>query len=180
MKKVFKLIGTTLFISFLAISCSSKSETQNAENPNETKNETQKVDSLKEVKVEEEVEKIEPAKVTCKIFFLSDDFSDEETGEFIKGTVGERETFRTNKSYTYCYDSESFNHLTIDGKGNVLNFKVKQDGKIIFKKENFELTKSLKFTEKDLEIGMGSVYTFEISQKDKILFSGKIDSQGCM
>lgn len=179
MKKIIYIIGTSLFVSLLTFSCNNNSTNQNTkENKDEiSKNETS--DTIIEDK-KEEVEKLIPANLTCKLYFLSDDYTDEETGEFTKGTVGERETFRTEKKYTFCYDSESFNNLTIIGTGNMLTLNIKKNGKQIFTKENFELKNNLKLTTKDIYFDMATEYSVEIKQNDKTIFSGKIDSQGCM
>ena len=179
MKKIVYIIGTSLFVSILTFSCNDNSTNINTKETKDEINKKQKSDIVKEVKIEE-VEKLTPANLTCKVYFLPDDYTDEETGEFFKGTVSERETFRTEKKYTFCYDSESFNNLTITGTGNLLTLNIKKNGKQIFTKENFELNNNLKLTTKDIDFEMATEYTIEIKQKDKTIFSGKIDSQGCM
>ncbi len=179
MKKIIYIIGTSLFVSLLTFSCNNNSTNQQSKETTDEISKNQITDTIKEEK-KEEVEKLIPANVTCKIYFLGDDYTDEETGEFFKGTVSERETFRTEKKYTFCYDSESFNNLTINGTGNMLTFSIKKNGKQIFTKENFELKNNLKFSTKDFDFEMAAQYSVEIKQNEKTIFSGKIDSQGCM
>ena len=106
------------------------------------------------------------------------EFTDDETGETIPSSVEERTDFRLKKAYTYCYDSEDFHHLTIKGTGKKLTFLVKDGNKKIFAKENFDLTDKITFTPKDFDLGPSC--NIIISQGETVVFSGKIDYQGCM
>ena len=105
---------------------------------------------------------------------------DEETGETSKGEVGERKEFKTKKSYTFCYDSEDFHHLTLKGTGGNLSFFVKVGNKLVYKKEGFDLVDKFTFTSKDFNFRMGESYSIVIKQNETTIFNGKIDSQGCM
>jgi hypothetical protein len=57
---------------------------------------------------------------------------------------------------------------------------VKSGNKILFKKENFDLTNKITFDTGDFDFSMAERYTIIVRQVDEILFTGKIDSQGCM
>ena len=174
------ILGAILFASFILTSCGGGS--------NDKKEATETIDTLKTnidtLKSNDanktEPEKIVPANVTCKLFFLGVDITDEETGETSKGTISEREDFRTKKAYTFCYDSENFHHLTLVGTGKQLSFIIKVGNKQLFKKENFDLVDKLTFTAKDFDFNMSYKYSIIIQQNETIIFNGKIDSQGCM
>lgn len=175
------IFGILLFTSVIFTSCGNSS--------NET-NETIVVDSLSTTKdtlqvietAKTEPEKIVPAKIICKIFFEDSDSFDEETGELInKGDISERDSFRKDKAYTFCYDSEDFSKLMIEGSGKELSIIIKNENKQIFKKEKFDLLDSkINFTGKDFIFEMGEKYSIIIKQNETIIFQGKIDSQGCM
>jgi len=119
------------------------------------------------------------ANVTVKIFFRTLDMSGYE-GYEQKPTTSERADFRKNKKYTFCYDSEEYNNLQIVGTGENLTLTVKSGGRKIFDKSNFDVEGKKKFTTKDFILEMGEEYTLILKQKEKVLFKGKIDSQGCM
>jgi len=127
----------------------------------------------------QEEEKIEPATIACKLYFKSYDI-EEEDGTISKGSVGERDEFRTKKSYTFCYDSESFNNLKISGTGKQLFIEIKEGNKTVYKKENFEMVDDITISSKDVNFKMGNKYTISIKQNETSLFEGKVDSQGCM
>jgi hypothetical protein len=127
----------------------------------------------------QEEEKIEPASVVCKIYFKSDDI-EEEDGTISKGEVGEREDFRIKKAYTFCYDSEDFQKLKIEGTGKQITIEIKEGNKTIYKKENIEIKDALTLSSKEVNFQMAYKYTISIRQNETSLFEGKIDSQGCM
>jgi hypothetical protein len=180
MKRLMTIFGLMLISSLILTSCGNaskdaKEETKKDESTNKS------ADASKEnEKTDDEPKEIEAANISCKLYFKGFDFTDEESGEMIKGTVAERENFSTKKAYTFCYDSESFEKLTITGTGNNLSFTVKDGNKQIFKKENIELKDKLTFTSKDFNFDMAKTYSIVVKQDDKVLFNGKIDSQGCM
>jgi hypothetical protein len=180
MKKILTIFLPLLWVTIVVTSCNSSSE-KNAVN---TVADTLKVstDRIKDTTatIIEEVEKLEPANVSCKLFFKGSEITDEETGETTKATIDERSTFRKEHAYTFCYDSEDFHHLTLIGSGKELSFIIKKGNKQVFKKENFELIDELTFTSKDFSLDMGEPYSVVIKQNETILFTGKIDSQGCM
>ena len=180
MKKIITIYGGILFASFILTSCGgSSNDKKEATISKDTL--TTKVDTLKSNDANKtEPEKIVPANVSCKLYFSGSDFTNEETGETSKGTISEREAFKTKKAYTFCYDSENFHHLTLIGTGKQLSFIIKAGNKQLFKKENFELVDKLTFTAKDFDFGMGETYSIIIQQNETIIFNGKIDSQGCM
>jgi hypothetical protein len=168
-----------LFIPFLAmlflIACGS--ESKNNEKTDTSK--LVKVDTLIAAEpVVEELKKLTPNDITVKLFFRGfDREADEEGGPYI-GEVKERESFRKEKKYTFCYDSEDFNRLEIIGNGKALSIEVTENGKKIYSKQNFELKDKIKISAKDFTMGMECVIT--IKQNETVLFKGKIDSQGCM
>ena len=179
MKKI-TIYGGILFLSLILTNCGSGSNTKK-ESALTKDTLTTKIDTLKSNDANKtEPKKIEPANVSCKLYFLGIDFTDEETGETTKGTISEREDFKTKKAYTFCYDSEDFHHLTLIGTGKQLSFIIKAGNKQLFKKENFDLVDKLTFTAKDFDFGMGETYSIIIQQNETIIFNGKIDSQGCM
>jgi hypothetical protein len=180
MKKGMIIFGGILFVSFILTSCGGgsidKKEATTTKDTLKTSINTLKSNDSNET----EPEKIVPTNVSCKLYFSGDDFTDEETGEISKGTISEREDFKTKKAYTFCYDSEGFHHLTLIGTGKQLSFIIKVGNKQLFKKENFDLVDKLTFTSKDFDFGMGEKYSIIIQQNETIIFNGKIDSQGCM
>jgi hypothetical protein len=119
------------------------------------------------------------ASIKVKLFFQGMDYTDEEGNEII-GTVEERTNFRTNNRYIFCYDSEDFANLQIIGEGKQLTFEIRSGNKVIFSKQNFDLSGKIIFTTRDFELTMANKYSVVVKQKETILFSGKIDSQGCM
>ncbi len=127
-----------------------------------------------------EIKPLTPSDITVKLFFKGQDFQDEETGKVIKGKIGEHESFRKEKKYTFCYDSESFNKLEILGNGNGISIEVKDKETVIFSKQKIDLKDNIKFTTKDFDMTAGSVITITIKQDETVLFKGKIDSQQCM
>jgi hypothetical protein len=127
----------------------------------------------------QEEEKIEPASVICKIYFKSDDI-EEEDGTITKGGVGEIDDFATRKAYTFCYDSEEFQKLKIEGTGKQITIEIKEENKTIYKKENIEIKDALTISSKEVNLQMGRKYTISIKQNETTLFVGKVDSQGCM
>lgn len=177
MKKLTSILGITIALSLALYSCGNN-ETASA---NKQKAIESKPHSAPVTYQEPAPEiPVVPAEVSCRIYFKSDDFTDEETGEFIKGKVAERKDFSKSKAYTFCYDSESFDHLTIKGKGENLTLIVKQGKKVLFKKEQINLVDQLNFTFKQFDFSMGETNTIELFQNDKSVYRGKIDSQGCM
>jgi len=125
-------------------------------------------------------EKLEPAKVKVQIYFQGDDEEDEEGNIINKGTAHEVVQSKSNMSYTFCYDSESYKNFKLTGTGKELTLIVKCGTKTIFKKEGFELTDKMNFTSKDFTFEMGENYTVELRQQATLLFTGKIASEGCM
>jgi len=178
MKKIITIYGVLLFVSFILTSCGGGANDK--KEATKTKDTLKiNIDTLKSSDANKtEPEKIMPANVSCKLYFLGGDFTDEETGETSKGTISEREDFKTKKAYTFCYDSEGFHHLTLIGTGKQLSFIIKVGNKQLFKKENFDLLDKLTFTSKDFDFVGGEKYI--IQQNETIIFNGKIDSQGCM
>lgn len=124
-------------------------------------------------------EKIEAANITCKVFFKSNDI-EEEDGTVSKGSIGERDDFRTKKSYAFCYDSEVFNSLKIEGAGKQISIEIKEGNKTIYKKEGLEIKDLFVISAKEINFQMSNKYTITVNQNNTNLFTGKIDSQGCM
>lgn len=180
MKKLITTIGVIFFTLILISSCENSSKESKEQALKEDSTKANADSSKTKEKIETESEKIEPAKISCNIFFKGFDLPDEETGENIKGTVSERAEFNKSTSYTFCYDSESFHHLTISGSGKNLSITVNEESKMIYKKDKIDLKGSLNLTSKDFNFGMGSKYSILIKQEDKVIFNGKIASQGCM
>ena len=180
MKKIIKIYGGILIVSFILTSCAGGSNDKKEATKTKDTLKTN-IDTLKSNDSNKtEPEKIVPANVSCKLYFLGDDFTDDETGEISKGTISDREDFRIKKAYTFCYDSEGFHHLTLIGTGKQMSFIIKAGNKLLFKKENFDLVDKLTFTSKDFDFGMAEKYSIIIQQNETIIFNGKIDSQGCM
>jgi hypothetical protein len=129
----------------------------------------------------DEIKPLTPNDITVKLFFKGWDSRDEETGEVIdKGEIGEHKSFRKEKKYTFCYDSEDYNKLEIEGNGKGISILVTDRGQIIFNKKDFEIKEKIVFTTKDFNMIMGSEIVITIKQDETVLFKGKIDSQQCM
>lgn len=129
----------------------------------------------------DEIKPLTPSDITVKLFFKGWDSKDEETGEVIdKGEIGEHKSFRKEKKYTFCYDSEDYNKLEIEGNGKGISIEVTDRGEIIFNKKDFEIKEKITFTTKDFNMIMGSEIVITIKQNQTVLFKGKIDSQQCM
>ncbi|MFM7645878.1 MAG: hypothetical protein ACKO41_04100, partial [Sphingomonadales bacterium] len=84
------------------------------------------------------------------------------------------------KEYTACYDSESFKKITLSGSGENISFTIFLGKRKVFSKSNMSLKGKLIFTSKDFIFDPGEKYKIEIKQGEKVLFNGKLDSQGCM
>jgi hypothetical protein len=173
MKSIF-----TILVSFL-ISCAFLTSCGGEKKENSTQNAKETTSNEKVVENPVEEEKIEPANLTCKIFFKSNDMEDEE-GNISKGRIGERDEFKTKKAYTFCYDSESFSSLKIEGSGKKISIDIKEEGKSVFRKENIDIDGDFVISKKDVNFQMGNKYTISITQEENTIFTGKIDSQGCM
>lgn len=129
----------------------------------------------------DEIKPLTPDDITVKLFFKGWDSKDEETGEVIdKGEIGEHKSFRKEKKYTFCYDSEDYNKLEIEGNGKGISILVTDRGQIIFNKKDFEIKDKIIFTTKDFIMVMGSEIVITIKQDQTVLFRGNIDSQQCM
>ena len=170
-----------LFIPFIAmlfiIACGTGSKNnEKADTSNILKADTLKI----EQPVVEEVKKLTPNDITVKLFTNGFDREADEEGGPHKGEIYERESFRKERKCIFCYDSEYFNRLEILGNGKELSIEIKEEGKVVFKNQTFELKAKITFTDKDFNIGMGSKTTITIKQNETILFNGEIDSQGCM
>ena len=140
-----------------------------------------KIDSLGgETPNKTTVNEFTPANITVKLFFRTLDMSGYEGYEDSKPETSERDEFRKKNKYTFCYDSEEFNSLQISGSGEKLTLVVKDGNKVIFSKSEFDIKDQIRFTTKDFNLDMGTTYTITLSQNDKSLFKGIIDSQGCM
>lgn len=180
MKKLMIIFGAIIITSFIVTSCGEASKDKKKETKTAEIIETI-MDTIKDSDNGNTVtEKTVQANLSCNLFFEGIDFTDEETGKTSKGEVGEREQFKTKKSYTFCYDSEGFHHLTLKGTGENLSFFVKVGNKLVYKKEGFDLVDKFTFTSKDFNFGMGESYSIVIKQNETTIFNGKIDSQGCM
>ena len=169
---------STIIVSFL-ISCAFLTSCGGEKKESSTQNAKETTSNEKVVENPVEEEKVEPANITCKVFFKSDDI-EEEDGTISKGTIGEREDFRTRKAYTFCYDSESFSSLKIEGSGKKISINIQEEGKSVFRKENIDIDGNFVISKKDVNFQMGNKYTISITQEENTIFTGKIDSQGCM
>jgi hypothetical protein len=176
MKKLTIYYNLLFLVAALLIGCTNSSADKQAKEVTHTKNE--KVPS--EDSKSESIEKIAPAKITVKMFFRSRDMSGYEGYEDMKPETSEREEFRKKNKYTFCYDSEEFNNLQLAGTGEKLTLIVKKGNTVIFSKVEFNLKDNITFTTKDFNLEMGASYSISIRQEDKDIFSGVIDSQGCM
>jgi hypothetical protein len=175
MKKSNLIILLAIFLgSFIFESCGGEKKESSTQNAKETSS------NEEVVKNPVEEEKIEPANLTCRLYFKSNDMEDED-GNISKGDIGERDEFRTKKAYTFCYDSESFSSLKIEGSGKRISIAIKEGNKEIYKKENIDIEGAFVISTKDAMIQGGNLkYTISITQEENNIFLGKIDSQGCM
>lgn len=177
--KIQQLKMQQLFISLLVMLFVIACGTGSKNNEKADTSKLVKVDTLKAVQpaVEEE-KKLTPNDITVKLFFKGFDREEDEEGGPYKGEIKERESFRKEKKYTFCYDSEDFSRLEILGNGKGLSIEVTENGKNIFSKRNFELKEKVKISKKEFVMGMEC--TIIVKQNETVLFKGKIDSQGCM
>jgi hypothetical protein len=117
------------------------------------------------------------ASIKVKLFFIGT-----EENKFISERIG----FSTEKKYTYCYDSETFNNLQLSGNAENLSVSVsiQADGgadKLMYFKSRIDLKGTTEFTTKDFNFQMGERYFITIFENDgNVLFKGELDSQGCM
>jgi hypothetical protein len=179
MKKSKIIIGIMLLTAISITSCGGDDAKPKTEDKTvQTADTSKKVEAPKEqVEVQEE---LAPADISVKLFFKGMDFTDEEGNE-TKGTVGEHKEFSKSKTYTACYDSESFNSLKLVGTGKQLYLEVKAGNKTVFSKENFEVLDKVVFTTKDFDLDWSNgTHTVTLKQNETVLFSGKIKFQGCM
>ncbi len=171
------IFGAIVFASIIISSCGGGSnENTNIKETTETKTDSINADTTNMVTANE----IIPANVAVKLFFRGRDMSGYEGYEDYKPETSEIEEFSKKNKYTFCYDSEEFNSLQLNGTGEKLTLLVKDGNKVIFSKSEFELKDKIRFTTKDFNLDMGSTYQITLTQNEKILFKGVIDSQGCM
>ena len=143
--KIQQLKIQQLFISILAmlvvIACGTESK-------NNEKADTSKminVDTVKAVQpVVEEEKKLTPNDISVKLFTKGFDREADEEGGPYKGEIHEGVSFRKEKNYFFCYDSEQFIRLEILGNGKGLSIEVKEEDQVIFKEKNFELKDKIK------------------------------------
>jgi hypothetical protein len=174
MKNSKIIIGIMLLTAISITSCGGDDAKPKSED-----NTVQIADTTKKVEAPK-VEVIAPADISVKLFFKGMDFTDEEGNE-TKGTVGEHKEFSKSKTYTACYDSESFNSLKLVGTGKQLYLEIKAGNKTVFIKENFEVLDKVVFTTKDFDLDWSNgTHTVTLKQNETVLFSGKIKFQGCM
>lgn len=128
----------------------------------------------KESAIETPVKKTQENKVltdlSVKLFFIA--------GE--SGLEADRLQFQYEKSYTFCYDSETFSKIVIEGSAKNITIIIKKDEVEFFKLENVEVLKIKEFTTSDFNIEMGYTYNVILMKENDVIFDGKIDSQGCM
>lgn len=93
--------------------------------------------------------------------------------------------FNTKKTYTFCYDSETFSKVQIDGNADNITFIVKplepvEDKTfVIIKQENFAINGKKIYTNKDFDFNTNEIRIL-IYQNKEILFDGSVKSEGCM
>lgn len=88
--------------------------------------------------------------------------------------------FNTKKTYTYCYDTDSFSKLQIEGNADHITVIVKsgESGEYVhLRNENFEIKGKKIYTNKDFDV---DECTIIITQNNQVLFEGRIESFGCM
>jgi hypothetical protein len=180
MKSSKAILGITLMSAMLFTSCGGDDAKPKTEDKT-----VKTADTTKKVEVPK-VEAIAPAEISVKLYFKAWVFDEEgneegyEDGKERKGEVGEV-GFDKTKTYTACYDSESYNNLKLVGTGKQLYLEVKAGNKIVFSKENFEVLDKVVFTTKDFDLDWGKgTHTVTLKQNETVLFSGKIKFQGCM
>jgi len=180
MKKIKTFYGLLIFASAILTSCGGGSNDKNDKTIVQETTKT-KIDSLGGHSPNKTtINEITPANVTVKIFFRTQDMSGYEGFEDSKPKTSERDEFRKKNKYTFCYDSEEYNSLQISGIGEKLTLVVKDGNKVIFSKSEFDIKDKIRFTTKDFNLDMGITYTIILSQNEKSIFKGIIDSQGCM
>lgn len=181
MKIILKSLAVILVTSITLMGCNgSANNTETQLQKEDTTTTSTDLAGLNE-KNDSSPTEIKEATVECRIYFENDDAYDEETGELIqKASVEEREEFWEKKEYTFCYDSERFKKITLSGSGENISFAIFAGKRQVFSKSNMSLTGKLIFTSKDFLFDPGEKYKIEIKQGEKVLFNGKLDSQGCM
>jgi hypothetical protein len=161
MKNAFAIFGIFLLV-WMAWSCKeTKSETSDA-----------KTDTV-------QVQKNVTADLKIKIFFRTYDGVDDEGNEYKSNTI-ERENFQAEKAYIFCYDSEEFDHMTIEGNAEHVSIEIKTPEATVYSKSDFKIDKAVTFTKKDFSFNVGVSYKVIIKQNNQPYFEGAIDSQGCM
>jgi hypothetical protein len=181
MKKVISSLVIATVTIILFNSCSDDSDKKTDDNKTPAKNISSAPKTIEQMPIEQP-ETLEPAEVTVKLFFKNRDLSGYEGYEDEEGytpKISERENFRIEHKYTFCYDSEIFDNLQFIGNGDALNLQILQGKEVIFRKNNFELKGILKLTEKDFDLSTNPTSVI-LTQNDKIIFQGNIDAQPCM
>ncbi len=135
--------------------------------------------NLQKVNSDREETTTETSSFSVKLFFEIDSSLDLDT-EVNQDPIYEIKDFQTKRTYTFCYDSESFSKLVITGKSKNLTLEVLENGAAYFSKSAFSLEDSILFTPNDFMLNMGSEYTILVKQDQTEVFNAKIDSQGCM
>jgi hypothetical protein len=190
MKKLLTLTGTFLFVSAILSSCGGPSES--------TKEEIVKTDTTKTIKVEDTKPKeivLKPEDIEVKIFFGEIAHS---STEFKKsntlGKIREKVGFQKLKNCKYniadcyfmsdapCHVRESFDNLSIKGKGKNISLTIENNKKVIFTKDKIDLDGEIKFSKKEIKLtNTDTKYIVIIKQGDSLLFEGTIEetSQEC-
>lgn len=171
MKQLTTFLAVFSFNLLLITSCNVNNSDKNAKNTN---------DSIGIISGDSNIVKSDTvvaktAELKVRLFFTGGE-NDEEY---------EIKDFNNKKTYTQCYDSESFSKLQIEGNADHITFIVKplEPGEdkefVILKKENIEIKGIKTFTNKDFDFNTNEI-KIQIIQYNKVIFEGKIKSEGCM
>ena len=171
MKQLTTFLAVFSFNLLLITSCNVNNSDKNAKNTN---------DSIGIISGDSNIVKSDTvvaktAELKVRLFFTGGE-NDEEY---------EIKDFNNKKTYTQCYDSESFSKLLIEGNADHITFIVKplEPGEdkefVILKKENIEIKGIKTFTNKDFDFNTNEI-KIQIIQYNKVIFEGKIKSEGCM
>jgi hypothetical protein len=168
MKKLFLILGVIIITSYVFTSCGAKdSKGRETKIVSDTVSKTDSNQSIIQKKTESE-KTTEIPSLNVRLFFSERGSTDKPY---------EIKDFNKKKSYDYCYDVEEFDKLQIEGNAQHISIIVKTGTTIHLKQENIEIIEKRTYTPKDFDINEGSII---ITQGNKVLFEGKIESHGCM
>jgi hypothetical protein len=175
MKQIMTVLAVITISLLLMTSCILKNSDKNAKNDNDSISIISRDSNT--IKNDTAEAKIVNKKAILKVRLFFTGGENEEQYEI--------KDFNTQKTYTHCYDSETFSKLQIEGNADHIKFIVKpldpvEDKDFVhLKEENIEIKGKKTYTNKDFDFNTNEI-KIQIFQNNEIIFEGSVKSVGCM